>query len=157
MVSHCVGIWSETARNAAGIGFAETVDYRRLGHGFGGVTWDHLRSVRLMEWEYVAAFGMIAFLLMLTVRGTVPKWIAAIYLITLLASGGWIGLMLFPYLPFNLLFRFNSLDGEFFEEGIARMMMGGLWPWLVLIWTLAVFIKWRPGFMRSSATDCKSV
>jgi len=157
MATQGFGIWSEAASDAAGIGFAETVGYGRLAGGFGEVSFDQIRSVRLMEWEYLAAIGMLAFLFLLMVRGPVSKWLAAIYLIALVASGGWMGLMLLPYLPFNLLFHFNSLDGEALEEGIVRMMLGGLWPWLVLIWTLGAFINWRPEFMRSPATGNKSV
>lgn len=151
------GVWSEAASDAAGIGFAETVGYHRLARGLGEVGFDQIRSVRLMEWEYLAILGMIVFLLLLMARGAVSKWIAAVYLTALVASGGWIGLMLLPYLPFNLLFHFNTLDGEAFEEGIVRMMFAGLWPWLVLIWTLGAFINWRPGFMRSTATGHRSV
>lgn len=157
MATQGFGIWSEAASDAAGIGFAETVGYHRLERGLGEVSFDQIRSVRLMGWEYLAVFGMIAFLFLLIARGSVPKWIAFIYLIVLVASGGWVGLMLLPYLPFNLLFHFNSLDGEALEEGIVRMMFGGLWPWLVLIWTLRIFIKWRPEFMRSPATGNRSV
>ncbi|RYD37135.1 MAG: hypothetical protein EOP87_04125 [Verrucomicrobiaceae bacterium] len=61
--------------------------------------------------------------------------------------GGWAGLLMVIYLPvflFNLVCEPLPMDGEFFDDQLARYMMAGIWLMFLLIWSLSAFITWRP-------------
>ena len=154
---HYLGIWAEAARQAAGIGFAERVDWGRLLAGFGKVKWDQILFCdHLYLAEYIALGGMFV-TLAAAIMGVkwISKWVLGGYTLLLMAAGGWVGVWLFWglfYFPLLIIAGSPRITGEFFEEGIARLVMASVWPMLVLVVTLAAFIKRRPLWMKSRIT-----
>lgn len=143
-----LALWSEAARNAAGLGFNERFGIARLAEGFPKVTAQEWHQLRFDHWEHVAVVGMIAALIAAIVGiRSVPRWLPPAYLAVLLIMGGWVGMVMVVYLPlfvFSLLTDPVPMDGEFFEDSVARYMAAGVWLSCLLVWSVKAFINRPP-------------
>lgn len=127
-------ITGEAARQVAGIGFARTIEWNRMYEALDHVGWRNFRMIGFEPWDYLAWFGM-GWVFIFAVRGRrISPWASAAYLAVLLGAGGWVGLVCAFYLPYNLLFVFDSMTGEFFMD-YARQSACGVWAVLLMIWT----------------------
>ena len=120
--------WSEAAYYASSIEFNELLTWTKMLPAFSDVRF--IDIARLSEafilMEIIAVVGMLASIGIGTnPRWRPPIWAVASYTGLFLLAGGWIGL----FIP---LFLFQPLDGEFLDEGMARMTVCGLWS-IVLI------------------------
>jgi len=84
----------------------------------------------------VAVVGMIGAISSALIRDRMfPTLAITLYAVILLACGGWIGLPALVFIPFE------TLDGEFLAEGLARVTATGLWTALVLAYLGSRFLK----------------
>ena len=136
----------EAARSAAGLGFNEQFGVARLAEGFGKITARELDGIEFERWEFLAVAGMFAAILV-AVFGirSVPRWLPPTYLAVLTAMGGWAGIVMavfIPYFLFRLITDPTPMDGEFFEDNVARHMALGVWLTCLLVWSVVSFIKY---------------
>lgn len=142
-----LSLWGEAARNAAGLGFNERFGVARLAEGFGKVTARELEGIRFEHWEHLAVAGMLA-TLVVAIFGikSIPRWLPPVYLAVLVAMGGWAGMIMAVYIPyflFCLLTDPTPIDGEFFEDNVARFMALGVWLSCLLVWSVMTFIHYK--------------
>ncbi|WAC20394.1 hypothetical protein OVA24_03250 [Luteolibacter sp. SL250] len=149
LAAYALGLWSEAARNAAGLGFNERFGVARLAEGFGKVGLGDLPWSGMDPWEYFAVAGMFAALVAgISELKRIPGWLPPAYLTTLVAMGGWVGLWLAIYIPWFIWCLATDplpMDGEFFAEDLARYMSAGVWLLFLLILSIMAFIKWLSG------------
>lgn len=147
LVVYVLAIWGEMARKAEGLGFNERFGVGRLVAGFWEVSWEDLEGVRFGGWEYLVFAGMAAALLV-SLAGVerISAWVVPIYLAVTLTLGGWVGMVMAIYLPwflFCLVADPLPMDGEFFEDHVARGMAAGVWLAMVLCWCVVGFVQMR--------------
>jgi len=127
---YAFAVWCEAACRPAGIGHNEVLTWSRMMGALERTTWSDLEfPVWLwtsMPLEPLGVIGMVGVLAWGLLRqrpnsegGRVVVWG---YSLLLLVAGGWLALLA---LPFNLI-GFPP-DGEFLDEGIARISALGLW------------------------------
>ena len=126
--------WSEAAYYASSIEFNELLTWNKMLPAFAAVRL--INIVRLSEafilMEITAVMGMLASIgIGTTSSWRPPMWAVASYTGVFLLVGGWVGI----FVP---LFLFQPLDGEFLDEGMARMTACGLW----LIILICYIINW---------------
>ncbi|MDA8806664.1 hypothetical protein N9N55_05520 [Opitutales bacterium] len=136
LLIYLVALWSEASYRVGDIGFSEKLTWSRMIEAYRLTTFDHVIGVELLPMGIVAVIGMItAMVVGLFRHQCVPCWAWVLYLFTLLISGGWIGLLIIPFVPFD------TLDGEFLDEQLPRVAACGLWTALLLALLLYRFVK----------------
>ena len=138
LLIYLIALWSEAACRAGDIGFSEELTWARMIEAYRLTTFDHVMRVEMLPMGVVAVIGMIAAMLTgLFCHRWIPVWIWAVYLVALLISGGWIGFLILPFVPFD------TLDGEFLDEQLARVTACGFWTALLLAFLLYRFVNRR--------------
>jgi len=136
LLIYLVALWSEAAYRAGDIGFSEKLTWSRMIEVYRVTTFDHVMRVEMLPMGIVAVIGMIAAVVAGLFRHRwVPVWVWSVYLVALLISGGWMGLLIIPFVPFE------TLDGEFLDEKLARATACGIWTALLLALLLYRFVK----------------
>ena len=136
LLIYLVALWSEAAYRAGDIRFSEKLTWARMIEAYRLTTFDHVMRVGMLPMGVVAVIGMIAAMVTGLFRHRwVPVWVWAVYLVALLISGGWIGILIIPFVPFD------TLDGEFLDEQLARVTACGFWTALLIALLLYGFVK----------------
>lgn len=120
--------WSEAAYYASGIEFNELLTWDKMRPALASVRLTHFGCLGgiAIPMESIAVFGMIASIgIGLVSRWRPPTWLIVMYVGLFLVAGGWMGLI-------ALLCTLHPLDGEFLDEGMARMDACGLWMIVVV-------------------------
>ena len=87
------------------------------------IGWADVLALEVTPFGITAVAGMLTALAATLCGGRVwPRWAISFYAFLLLGSGGWIGFLMLFWLPFG-----GPLDGEFLDDGGARLTAGGLW------------------------------
>ena len=141
---YAFAVWSEAAYYAGGIGFMEQLTWPRMSAAYQATTFADVMKLEALPMGVVAVLGMlVAIGLSFLRRLRIPTWTLGSYLVILLLSGGWIGLVAALVFPFHL----STLDGEFFDDMFARFIAAGLWT----AWVLGLFCARL--FQSSRASD----
>jgi len=148
LLIYLAALWSEAAYRAGDIGFSEKLTWSRMIEAYRLTTFDHVMRVEMLPIGIVAVIGMIGAMVAGLFRHRwVPVWVWAVYLVVLLISGGLIGLLIIPFVPFC------TLDGEFLDEKLARVSACGLWTAMLLALLLYRFVKSKKITEQGDASD----
>ena len=127
LLIYLVALWSEAAYHAGGIGFTEDLTWSRILAAYRVTNLDHVMRLEILPMGVVAVIGMLAAIMAdFMPNRTFPTWGLFLYVTVLLISGGWLGLLIIPFVPFE------NLDGEFLDDSFARVTACGVWTTLVL-------------------------
>ena len=122
-------VWCEAAYEPGHIQFGEVLTWGRMLDALSVTTWSDIRLLEpiwLGTLELTTLLGMAGALLWLALRpvpeGTVARLVVWGYGVLLLSLGGWIALFMLLITPLQF-----PLDGEFLDEGGARLTAIGIW------------------------------
>jgi hypothetical protein len=138
LLIYIVALWNEAAYDPGGIGFAEDLSWSRMNAAYRVTTFAHVMQLEVIPMGVVAVIGMVAAIVAAFMPNrTFPTWGLSLYLVVLLLSGGWMGLFALVFVPFD------TLDGEFLAEGLARITACGVWTAVVLTFLTHRIVKGR--------------
>lgn len=138
LVIYLVALWSEAAYDPGGIGFAEDLTWSRMVAAYRVTTVSDAIRLDMLPMGVVAVVGMLsAIVAAFMPKRNIPMWGLSIYTVVLLITGGWLGLLALVFVPFD------TLDGEFLAEGLARITATGVWTGLVIASFAHRIITWR--------------
>jgi hypothetical protein len=147
LVIYLFALWSEAAYHAGGIGFNEDLTWSRMLAAYRVTTFGDMVRLETIPMGVVAVVGMLAGIIAAFIpRRTFPTWGLSIYLVVLLVSGGWMGMFALVFVPFD------TLDGEFLAEGLARVTACGIWAALVSAVLVHRIVKWRRSTEQTGCT-----
>lgn len=128
LLVYLAAVGSEAAYGPGGIGFAEELTWARMSAAYRVTGWADVRALDVTPFGIAAVAGMLTALAAALCGGRVwPTWAISFYAFLLLGSGGWMGFLMLVWLPFA-----GPLDGEFLDDGCARLTAVGLWTACVL-------------------------
>ena len=127
LLLYVFALLSEAAYEPGGIGFNEELTWSRMIDADRATRLRHIMGLDVIPLGIVAIAGMIAAIAFAFINGRrIPTSAVAVYAGILLVSGGWMGLLALAFVPFD------TMDGEFLAEGLARITACGPWTALVL-------------------------
>ncbi len=127
LLIYLVAVWSEAAYEASDIGFNEDLTWSRMLVAYRLTTFSDMLQLETLPMGVVAVAGMLASILSaFTLNRTFSIWSLFAYVMVLIIAGGWMGLFALVFIPFD------TLDGEFLAEGLARVTATGVWTILVI-------------------------